>query len=152
MENKIETGLHLKRPCMLVAELKRSLSLYRDLLGFKVDYLSETASPQSYLYTVFKIPQKATLKFAALSTEYEDRALALTEVKGIELPKPSIPSTVGLVMRVPDIEVAIAKISEVGLETVKANYFSPSEGAIYIEQGFWDYDGHLIVLYQIKQK
>ncbi len=115
MQTKIETQVHLKRPCILVADLERSFTLYRDLLGFEVDYLSEEASPESYLYTVFKISKTAKLKFASLSTKYEDRALALTEVKGIELPKASLPHSLGLVIRIPDLERTIAKISQLGL-------------------------------------
>lgn len=150
MKTKRETEVHFKRPCLLVADFERSFSIYRDLLGFEVDYISEEAKPESYLYNVFKIPKIAKLRFATLTTKYEDRALALTEVKGIELPKPSLPHSVGLVIRTPDLEGAIAKIVRLGLETVKANSFSPSEVSIVTEQAFCDYDGHLIVLYEAK--
>lgn len=149
---KRETELHLKRPCLLVADLERSFSLYRDLLGFEVDYLSEAATPESYLYTIFKIPPTAQLRFASLTTKYEDRALALTEVKGIKLPNPRLPHSVALVMRIPDLEEKIAKIKELGLETVEANSFTRSEDTIFTEQAFCDYDGHLIMLYEIKEK
>jgi len=151
MPAKIETEVHLKRPCILVRDLEESFTIYRDILGFEVDYISEEASPESYLYTVFKIPKTAKLKFASLTTKYEDRALALTEVKGIELPKYS-PHTMGLVIRIPDLNKAIAQITQLGLETVKANSFSPAEGLIFTEQGFYDYDDRLIVLYEVKPK
>ena len=61
MQTKIETEVHLKRPCMLVKDLERSFTLYRDILGFQVDYISEEASPESYLYTIFKIPKTAKI-------------------------------------------------------------------------------------------
>lgn len=144
----VENGVHFKRPCIAVADLERSLTIYRDLLGFKLVYVSE-ASPQSYLYSVFGFPENAKLKFAALSTEYEPRAIALTEVQGIELPPPSKPRRLGLVIRVANLKQTIDKIRQLGLEVIEANSFSTSEELMFTEQGFCDYDGHLIILYQV---
>lgn len=145
-----ETAVHLKRPCLTVADLDRSLSLYRDLLGFRLDYLSE-ASPDSYLYPVFKLPKTAQLKFAALSTEYEPRALALTEVKGIELPPPAIPRRAAVVIKVPAVPPIIDKIQSLGFEIVQPSSFCAPPNLIFTEQAFCDYDGHLIVLYDVQQ-
>jgi catechol 2,3-dioxygenase-like lactoylglutathione lyase family enzyme len=143
-----ENGLHLKRPCMLVTDLDRALTVYRDILGFRLDYLSETASPESYLYKVFSLPPDAILKFAAFSTVYEDRALALTEVKGIPL-APVLPPRIGLVMRVPEIKPIIAQFSDLGLKTVSPNTFITPPNLNFTEQGVYDFDGNLIILYEM---
>ena len=145
LENNLDR-LHIKRPCLLVADLERSLTIYRDILGFKLIYMSE-ASPDSYLYTIFKLPNTAKLKFAAFDTEYESRALALTEVKGIKLPSPTPPYLTAMVIRVGQLAPAIAKISQLGLEIVKPNSFTTPPNLCFTEQAFYDYDGHLIMLY-----
>jgi catechol 2,3-dioxygenase-like lactoylglutathione lyase family enzyme len=142
-------GLHLKRPCLAVADLERSLSLYRDILGFRLDYLGD-ASPTSYLYPVFGFPKHAQLKFAALSTEYEPRSLALTEVKGINLPSPTLPRRVATVIRVRDLKPTIQQIRELGLEAIEPSSFTAPPNLLFTEQAFCDWDGHLMVLYDVK--
>ena len=144
-----ETGLDMKRPCLAVADLPRALSIYQDILGFRLDYESE-ASPTSYLYPVFKLPPEAKLKFAALSTEYEPRALTLTEVKGIPLPPPTVPHRAAIVLRVPEVATVIQKLSQLGLEIIAPNTFDAPPNLKLKEQAFWDYDRHLIVLYEVK--
>lgn len=144
-------GLHLKRPCMLVSDLARSLTLYRDILGFRLDYVGE-ASPDSYLYKVFQIPAEAQLRFAALSTEKEVRALALTEVKGITLTKPEPPHRIGVVIEVQEVAPTIAQIAALGLEIVEPTHFTAPPNLSFTEQGFFDFDGQLIVLYETKMQ
>ncbi len=134
---------------MLVSDLARSLTLYRDILGFRLDYVGE-ASPDSYLYSVFQIPPQAQLRFAALSTEKEVRALALTEVKGITLNKPQPPHRIGIVIEVKDIGPVIDQIADLGLTIVEPSYFTAPPNLLFTEQGFYDFDHHLIVLYETK--
>ncbi|MEO0987529.1 MAG: VOC family protein [Cyanobacteria bacterium J06639_14] len=145
----VKAGLHLKRPCLLVSDLERSLQLYRDILGFRLDYVGE-ASPESYLYTVFQIPAQARLTFAALSTEHESRALALTEVKGVALPERSPPHAIGIVIQVSDVPPIIDQVKTLGLTIVAPSYFTAPPNLKFIEQGFHDFDGQLIVLYETK--
>jgi catechol 2,3-dioxygenase-like lactoylglutathione lyase family enzyme len=145
-----ETKLHVKRPCLIVADLERSLTLYRDLLGFRLDYASE-ASPDSYLYAAFGFPQHAQLKFAALSTDCEPRSLALTEAKNIDLPPPSLPHRAATVIRVPEVAPLIAKIGQLELKIVRASSFTAPPNLRFTEQAFCDWDGHLIVLYDVRE-
>jgi catechol 2,3-dioxygenase-like lactoylglutathione lyase family enzyme len=144
----IPTGLHLKRPCLAVADLDLALTLYRDILGFQVDYLSDTASPDSYLYSVFGLPSAAVLKFASLSTAHEARALALTEVKGIPLPSPALPRSMILVIQVPEIAPILAQIAALSLPILAPNTFTTAPNRQFTEQGICDYDGHLLMLYE----
>ena len=143
-------GLHLKRPCLIVADLERSLLIYRNILGFRLDYVGD-ASANSYLYKAFQFPQEAKLKFAALSTESEPRSLALTEVKGITLPPPTPPYRAATVIRVPSLAGIIQKIRDRGLEAIEPSFFTAPPNLNFTEQAFCDYDGHLIVLYEVKQ-
>lgn len=145
-----EMKLHVKRPCLIIADLERSLTLYRDLLGFRLDYVSE-ASPESYLYAVFGLPQQARLKFATLSTDCEPRSLALTEAKNIDLPSPSLPRRAATVIRVPEVAPLIEKIAQWGLEIVRPSSFTAPPNLRFTEQAFCDWDGHLIVLYDVRK-
>lgn len=140
--------LHIKRPCLLIGDLERSLIIYRDILGFKLVYQSE-ASPDSYLYSIFKLPDTAKLTFAAFDTEYEPRALALTEVKGIDLPSPTPPYRTAMVIRVKKLAPLIDRLRQLNLEIVKPNSFTTPPNLSFTEQAFYDYDGHLIMLYEV---
>ncbi|MEO0490343.1 MAG: VOC family protein [Cyanobacteria bacterium P01_A01_bin.123] len=144
-----KAGLHLKRPCLLVADLEQSLQLYRDILGFRLDYVGE-ASASSYLYQVFGLPKQAQLKFAALSTTHEPRALALTEAKAIELPPLEPVPRSATVIQVEDIIRKIEKIQALSLVTLEPSYFTAPPNLSFTEQGFYDFDGHLIVLYETR--
>jgi catechol 2,3-dioxygenase-like lactoylglutathione lyase family enzyme len=146
----IEHHLHIKRPCLIVADLERSLVLYRDILGFRLDYIS-AASPNSYLYPVFGLPEQAKLTFAALSTESEPRALALTEVKGIELTPPSPPYRTALVIRVSNLAATIEKIRDLQLPVIEPNSFTTPPNLQFTEQAFCDRDAHVIMLYQMRE-
>ena len=142
-------GLHLKRPCLVVADLQRSFKLYQDILGFKLDYVS-AASETSYLYTVFKIPKHGKLTFATLSTEHELRALALTEVKEVKMPRPQPPYAIGLVIQVAELATTMLAIEALGLEIMLPSSFTAPPNLVFTEQGFLDFDGHLIILHEVK--
>lgn len=148
MESPPKSGLHVKRPCLLIADLDQSLRLYQDILGFRLDYVG-VASPESYLYQAFQLPAQAQMRFAALSTEHEERALALTEVKGITLTPPPPPHRSGTVIQVEAVAPVIDKIRTLGLKTVPPTHFTAPPNLAFTEQGFFDFDGHLIVLYDV---
>lgn len=139
-------GLHLKRPCIVVSDLEQSLKLYRDILGFRLDYVGE-ADDDSYLYTVFQIPPDGHLRFAALSTDYETRSLALTEVKGVSIPNTPIPHRIATVIQVSHVTPLAKEIQALGLPLIRPHSFSAPPNLVFTEQGFYDFDGHLIVLY-----
>ena len=150
-EKIVASSLHLKRPCLLVADLERSLSLYRDCLGFQLDYIGK-ADPDSYLYPVFQLPVTAELRFAALSTEQEPRALALTEVKGSSLPPPTTPYRGATVIRVPSLANVLPKLRSLSLTPIEASSFYAPPNLTFTEQAVCDFDGHLIVLYEVQQR
>jgi catechol 2,3-dioxygenase-like lactoylglutathione lyase family enzyme len=139
-----------RRANLVVTDIDRALQVYRDVLGFMVDGISES-SAQSYSYPVFQFPREAKLRFATLSTSSQLRTLALTEVKGVAITRPPVPHLAALVIRVDDIEAVILAVRELGLDTVPATRAETPEGDGFIEQAFVDFDGHLIVLYQLLQ-
>ena len=138
----------LKRVNLLVGDLDRSLAVYRDILGFRVFEISES-SPQSYSYAVFGIPAAAKLRFATLDSATETRALALTEVKGVELPAPPSFGTSSPVIRIARFNEVLARLRAAGLRVVEPRRSKTPEGREFSELGFTDPDGHVVVLYQL---
>ena len=138
--------LLIKRPCILVQDLQRSLKLYQDSLGFAPTYTSQ-ASPDSYLYKLFEIPSTAALTFVSLDTPTEKRALAITEVKHIDPSFFKSKSRIALVTQVKSVPEIIAKIKSLELSILPQNQFQTEAGQTFIEQGIQDFDGNRIVLY-----
>jgi catechol 2,3-dioxygenase-like lactoylglutathione lyase family enzyme len=142
-------GAHFKRMTLVVADLERSLGIYRDILGFELDGISES-SEESYSYPVFRIDPAAKIRFATLSAGAEQmRTLALTEVTGIVLPKPGTPLMSAAVIRVNDLAATMARIEKLGLATTAPKTAGVAGEFSFVEQSFVDFDGHLVVLYQI---
>jgi len=136
-----------KRINLCVSDLDRSLEIYRDTLGFTIDYQKDSKE-DSYSYPVFTLPKEAKIRFATLNTKSQERTLALTEVTGIELPSMPVPRMVAAVINCPDFDYVIAKVKAVGLEVIEPQALpGPDGNAKGREAAFIDPDGHLIVLY-----
>lgn len=139
-----------KRTTLVVANMERALTIYRDILGFTLNAPVSESGPDSYSYPVFRIPQEAKIRFATLDSRTQERTLGLTEVTGISLPPPAQPLMSAAVIRVPDIAATMAKIRALGLETTEPKTVRTPDGKLaFTEQAFIDFDGHLIVLYQL---
>jgi len=139
---------HVKRSNLVVADLDRSLKVYRDILGLSAAKPS-VSGPDSYSYPVFNIPKGTAMRTITLSEPGEQRVLALTELKGISLPKPtSAPYMSTVVIGINDLPGAFRKIKALGL-TVTEPKIADGVDFDFIEQAFVDFDGHLIVCYEI---
>lgn len=144
----MDVGTHVKRPTLLVADLETSLQIYRDILGFTVHHINDSEK-DSYSYPVFKLPKHAKIRFCSLDSPVEVRTLALTEVKGVSLPRPVIPHMFTCVIRVKDLPQVMENIKALGLEHTEPRMDVGSHGATFLEQSFVDFDGHLIVIYEL---
>ncbi|MBL8643028.1 MAG: VOC family protein [Rhodospirillaceae bacterium] len=139
----------LKRINLCVADMERSLRIYRDILGFTVSELKESL-PTSYSYPVFEFPKEAKLRFATLDTPTQQRTMALTEVTGVTLPRPPLPHMSATVINCDDLDGVIPKIRALGLKVVPEQPLPGPDGKPKgRETAFVDYDGHLIVLYKL---
>ena len=136
-----------KRITLCVADLERSLKVYRDILGFTINYIQPSAK-DSFSYPVFNIPEEADLNFATLDSPTQERTFALTEVKGVSLPKQEGIHMAASVIKVDDLGKVISQIKALGLKTTDIKQ-DENEYAPFLEQAFVDFDGHLIVLYQM---
>ena len=142
-------GARFKRVTLVVADMERALSVYRDVLGFELDGIMD-ASGESYSYPVFRIDPAAKVRFATLSAGDEQvRTMALTEVTGMELPKLGVPLMTATVIRVADLDATFVKLEALGLETVPGTIAERPGEFRFKERAFIDFDGHLIVLYEV---
>jgi catechol 2,3-dioxygenase-like lactoylglutathione lyase family enzyme len=141
-------GALFKRATLVVADIDRSLRIYRDVLGFHLDGVSESG-PDSYSYPVFRIPSSAKVRFATLSAgKVQARTLALIEVKGVSLDRPRAPLTAASVIRTHDLKRDIESLRGLGLE-ITAPKLAKGAEFDFEEAAFVDPDGHLVVLYEI---
>ncbi|RKR15250.1 catechol 2,3-dioxygenase-like lactoylglutathione lyase family enzyme [Maribacter vaceletii] len=143
-------SLLYKRITLCVADLERSLTIYRDILGFTINYI-QPSEKDSFSYPVFNIPNEADLNFATMDSPTQERTFALTEIKGVPLPKQEGIHMTASVIKVDDLADVISKIKDLGLKTTDVKT-DENDYATFIEQAFIDYDGHLIVLYQLMEK
>ena len=141
--------LMLKRINLCVADMERSLKVYRDALGFTVSELKDSL-PTSYSYPVFQFPKEAKLRFATLDSPTQVRTMALTEVTGTVLPPLPVPNMSAVVINCVDLDGVIAKVKGLGLKVVPEQPLPGPDGKPKgRETAFVDPDGHLIVLYKL---
>jgi len=139
---------HYKRPNLVVADLDRSLLIYRDILGFEAASISDS-STDSFSYPVFNFPSEVRMRYTYLGEPGEARVFGITEVKNITLrPLPDTPHRAAHVIGVTDLAGKIEKIKALDLKVTDSKIAGGTEFR-FIEQAFTDYDGHLIVLYEI---
>jgi catechol 2,3-dioxygenase-like lactoylglutathione lyase family enzyme len=138
-----------QRANLVVRDLERALALYRDVLGFSVDYVIE-GEDIAYSWVVFGMPEQAQLRLCTLGTPAQQRTLALTEVRGVELPPLPTPRLAALVIRVQDMDRAsTALLALDGVSVMREQVLHTQDGRRGREVGVVDADGHLIVLYSI---
>jgi len=139
---------HVKRSNLLVTDIDRSLAVYRDILGLTASPPS-VSGPNSFSYPVFNIPKGTPMRSITLHEDAEQRVLALTELKGFDLPRPiSEPFLSTVVIGIDDLKGKFAKLESMGL-TVTETRINGGTDFKFIEQAFIDPDGHLIVCYEI---
>ncbi|WP_298918600.1 VOC family protein [uncultured Algimonas sp.] len=139
---------HVKRPNLLVADLDRSLAIYRDILGFDDAPIGESAL-DSFSYPVFKIPREARMRYVYLGEPGEDRVFGLMKISGVDLPRPSAaPHMSTVVIGVTGLAEIKDKLRAAGLE-ISTTRTSGRVEFTFKEMSFVDPDGHMIVLYEV---
>jgi catechol 2,3-dioxygenase-like lactoylglutathione lyase family enzyme len=139
---------HVKRPNLVVSDLSRSLTIYRDILDLTASDISDY-SEDSYSYPVFNIPKGVPIRGVTLHEPGEQRVLALTELASLDLPAPAnAPHMSAVVIGVTDLMGKFEQIAALGLTVTEPKIASGSDFD-FVEQAFVDFDGHLIVLYEV---
>ncbi len=144
-------GAFYKRQAIVVSDMERALSLYRDVLGFELHSLTRS-SADSYSYDVFNIPREASIRFATLDAgETQIRTLALIEVTDVALePQTGVRRAAAVINVNGRYDAVLSAIDAMGLDRAvpRALGDADSERGQGVELGFTDWDGNLIVIYQ----
>jgi catechol 2,3-dioxygenase-like lactoylglutathione lyase family enzyme len=142
------SGVRFQRGNHVVADLDRALAFYEGVLGFDVTYVLPP-NPGSYSYPVFDIPRHAALRFCVLSTETQERVMALTEIRGVELPAIPHPRRSAIVLEVADPDAVVAGARALGLIVYAEEVLHTADGRTGREVGIVDFDDNLVVIYKI---
>jgi hypothetical protein len=142
-------GSFFKRQLIAVSNMERALGLWRDVIGFQAGAIT-TSGPQSYSREVFNIPARASLRFCTMSAGPQQvRTLALLEVTGVRLPRQRGIRTAGAVVDARGrLEAIISWATAQGLTVFGPRPLTNPDQGTGTEQGFLDWDGNVVVLYQ----
>lgn len=140
--------VRFQRGNFVVSDLARALTFYRDVLGFEVAY-QHGHNPESYSIPVFNIPEGAELGFCTLSTRDQVRVMALTEIKGIDLPPVPPPRRSAIVLDMADPDTVMQGARALGLTVYPEERLETNDGRIGREVGIVDFDDNLVVIYTI---
>ena len=142
-------ALQLKRSVIMVSDLERALSIYRDFLGFTENY-RQMAETDTFSHLLFGIPQEISTDFITLDLGEQQRVLALVAVND-PTHLPTSPRA-GLVVQVASVELSIAKAQDLGLKCLPVKHeLNPENGPPRSESAFYDYDGNPIVIFDLKE-
>jgi hypothetical protein len=142
-------GSFYKRQLYVVTDMERALTLWRDVIGFQPGEIT-TSGPNSYSREVFNVPQRARMRFCTLSAgPTQVRTLALLEVTGVRLPRKQGIRTTGAVIDARGrLDEIVARARAMGLTVFSRRDLPSATQGMGVEQGFLDWDGNVIVLYQ----
>ncbi|NJR20291.1 MAG: hypothetical protein HC777_01600 [Hyphomonadaceae bacterium] len=142
-------GVFYKRQLYVVTNMERALTLWRDVMGMQPGDIT-ISGPNSYSREVFNIPARANMRFTTLSAgPNQVRTLALLEVTGVRLPRKTGIRTTGAVINANGrLDQIIAAVRAKGLTVFGPRVLNSQGQGQGIEQGFLDWDGNVIVLYQ----
>lgn len=140
--------IRFQRANFVVANLERSLTFYRDVLGFGVEF-TLGHNPDSYSVPVFEIPEGAELGFAALNTPTQPRVMALTEVGKVDLAPVPHPRRAAIVLDIDDPDAVMDGARALGLHVYEEAVLHTKDGRVGREIGIVDFDDNLVVIYKI---
>ena len=142
------SGVRFQRGNHVVANLDLALIFYRDVLGFGVTFILPH-NPESYSYPVFDIPTESRMRFCVLSTDTQERVMALTEVTNVPLAPVPHPRRSAIVLEIDDPDVVMARARALGLKVYDEAVLITKDGRRGREIGIVDFDDNLVVIYQI---
>ena len=145
----INASPDLKRINLIVSDLDQSLEIYRDVIGMEV-FEIKNSEKGSYAYKVFNLPEDADMRYASLNIGSKTRGFSLTEIKNAELPSLGGIKMTTAVIQVEGLRQIYDKIIDMNLYSTEIDEDTTPEGITFAEFSFTDYDGHLVVLYELK--
>jgi catechol 2,3-dioxygenase-like lactoylglutathione lyase family enzyme len=144
--------MYVKRPALVVDNLERSLEIYRDILGFKVQFVKASAA-DSYSYDVFNIPKHIQMRFATLTADGPEISIfGLIEGPGaLTTVAPNAVRTSAVVIHLDDLDRAVVRLKARQDVTILPEFaLTTQDGRTGREVAMIDPDGHAILLYSIE--
>lgn len=142
------TSIRFQRANFIVRDLDEALKFYRDVLGFEVAFIADSKE-DSYSYPVFQIDKNAAMRWATLSTAHQERVMALTEVKGVEIAPIPHPRRAAIVLDIAEIDAVVAGAKALGLTVYDEEVLETHDGRTGREVGIADADDNLVVIYHV---
>ncbi len=140
---------YFQRAALLVDNLDKAFEVYRDLLGFTVEYVANQ-DDEAFAYEIFDIPEDVEIRFATLSSESQQRTLALIEAPG-HAASLGDARRAATVIQVVSVAKTLASATELGLKICQPRTsLDPAKGPPRTESAFYDSDGHVVVIYQLE--
>ena len=139
---------YFQRLALVVDDLDKAFEVYRDLLGFELEFIGDDTS-DAFAYDIFAIPREVKIRFAALSSESQQRTLALIEAPGFAAGQSD--RRAAAVVQVGSVAETTARARALGLQAHEPRTeLDPANGPPRTEGGFYDHDGHTVVIYNLE--
>ena len=141
-------GSYFARVNLIVTDMDRALRLYRDILGFRMDVLTDSP-PTSFSYPLFQVDKDVKLKRAFLSAGNDQLwTIALTEIEGVDSYTPPTPHRAAMVIEAPGpVEDLKQKLEAEGIVVDTAWDITAPSGEERTDLSFTDHDGHRFVVF-----
>jgi catechol 2,3-dioxygenase-like lactoylglutathione lyase family enzyme len=141
--------LQVHRSNILVADMERALSVYRDILGLQVNFLLDAldVAPE-----MFGLPHGTKMRMAFLSEgKGAFGSLAISEAPGIERPPAQAPFPFCIIIEVREGRLTgmLEQLRAQGLDVGNAYELAQPDRT---DVTFTDYDGHRITLFELHPK
>lgn len=140
---------YFQRAALLVNDLDKAFEVYRDLLGFELEYVADQ-NDEAFAYEIFDIPEAVDIRFATLSSQSQQRTLALIEAPG-HAESLGDARRAATVIQVESVAKTLAAATDLGLKICQPRTErDPAKGPPRTESGFYDHDGHTVVIYNLE--
>ena len=145
-------GVYFRRANLVVSDLDRALKLWIDLFGMQVGAVT-SQDADSLAYDLFNVPGTARTRFATLHAgPSQIRTLGIYEVTGIPFEAEDGIRRGGVVINANGrLDRIRAALPGLGLEMLREKTLVTVDGEVGIETGFHDWDGNLIILYELSR-
>lgn len=144
-------GSYFKRTVFVVSDLDRNIALWRDVLGFEVNTVNDYTGKGTYVFELMNIPQDSGVRTVTFNAgDAQTRTMLLVEVPGIPARSgEAIHRTVAVVNANGNFHEIVERVKALGLSLKSSHAFRTADGDDAIEQGFLDWDGNLVLLYEL---
>lgn len=138
----------LQRTTYVVSDVEKSLKFYRDVLGYKVDFIKPYGKG-TYPYDIFDLAPEVDLDFYVLGTHEQPKSLGLLGVRNSKPQQAECQRRCCLIINVSDFDGVIEGAHKLGLKLYDEYPLETHDGRQGREQGILDFDGNLTVVYSI---